>query len=112
MHPDSRLGWSDLLCHDVVSPLGVLFWGREREPLTLAWFHTVANSFHPTLGLFLGKQCQQPQWSSLAALTGFVPAWALWIKWPWEQCSNCSPLCPLSEVHAEKPPRTSQYMLH
>lgn len=33
---EPRWDGGGLFCHDVVSPLGGLFWGREREPLTLA----------------------------------------------------------------------------
>lgn len=42
---------------DVVSPVSGLFWGRERELLTLAWSHTLGSASSPTLLLVA------PAWS-------------------------------------------------
>lgn len=70
MHPASRMGDRESLCRDVVSPVGSLFWGREREPLTLAWSHALASAFHfalllpalgMDLGLFQGMWCWLPE---------------------------------------------------
>lgn len=66
LHPASRMGWREILLSDVDSPVGELFWGREREPLTLAWSHTLASASRPALlltapgmeqGLFQGMWC-------------------------------------------------------
>lgn len=53
MNPDSRLGWRDTFGHDVVSPLGVLFWG------ILGYFDTFLVS-HP--GQFIS-----PHWDCFKA---------------------------------------------